>query len=475
MSTTSKAGSRINDLLDPGSFAPIGELVTARATDFNMNPKTLENDGCVTGYGTIDSRLVYVYSQDASVLGGSIGEMHARKIVNLYNLALKMGAPVIGLLDCAGMRLQEATDALYAMGRIHAKQAAASGVIPQISAVLGNCGGGLALFPAMTDFTFMTAKDAKLFVNSPNALAGNYTAKKDTSSAQFQAKEVGSVDVCENEAEVFATIRKLVGMLPSNNDDLNLEDCKDDLNRACAGLESFKGDTAALLANIADDCDFLEVQKDYAKDMVVGFLRLNGSTVGAVANRCEVLGEDGKAKEKFENALTANGCEKAADFVNFCDAFGIPVLSLTNVKSYEANVASETRIARAAAKLTYAFAAANVPKVNVVIGDALGSAANVMNSKAVGADMTISWKDARIGVMEGKLAAQVLCDGGSTEEQDKVAKEYDSEMQGAANAARRGYVDQIIAPADTRKYVVGAFEMLYSKRDLSFEKKHGSV
>ncbi len=209
MSTTSKAGQRIASLLDENSFVEIGGLVTARATDFNLEPTQTPSDGVITGYGTIDSNLVYVYSQDASVLNGTIGEMHARKIVNLYNLALKMGAPVIGLVDCGGMRLQEATDALYAFGRIYAKQTAASGLIPQITAILGNCGGGLALFPTLTDFTFMASEGAKLFVNAPNALTGNRTEKNDTAAACFQAQKAATDDEVAPESETFDQIRAL--------------------------------------------------------------------------------------------------------------------------------------------------------------------------------------------------------------------------------------------------------------------------
>ena len=220
MSTTSKASQRIEALLDANSFVEIGALVTARATDFNLKQSETPSDGVVTGYGVIDGNLVYVYSQDASVLNGSVGEMHAKKIVRLYELAMKTGAPVIGLIDSAGLRLQEATDALHAFGEIYLKQTLASGVIPQITAVFGTCGGGLGLFPTMTDFTFMEEKSAKLFVNAPNALDGNVITKCDSSSAEFQAKESGIVDVTGDEGTVLAGIRRLVGFLPSNNQEV---------------------------------------------------------------------------------------------------------------------------------------------------------------------------------------------------------------------------------------------------------------
>ena len=405
MSTTSKASQRIAALLDDNSFVEIGGLVTARATDFNLKPNETPSDGCITGYGVINGNLVYVYSQDASVLNGTIGEMHAKKITNLYDLAMKTGAPVIGLIESAGLRLQEATDALAAFGEIYLKQTMASGVIPQITAVFGTCGGGLGLFPTMTDFTFMEEKNAKLFVNAPNALDGNVITKCDSSSAKFQAEESGIVDVVADEATILEKVRELVSFLPANNEDdaSFLEDCTDDLNRVNPEIAGCVGDTSVALSILADDNNFFEVKSGYAKNMVTGFLRLDGVTVGAVANRSEICDEEGKVAEKLDAVLTAEGCEKAAEFVNFCDAFGIPVLTLTNVKGYEATLASEKTIAKAAAKLTYAFANATVPKVNVVIGKALGTAYVVMNSKAIGADITMAWPDAQIGAWTASL------------------------------------------------------------------------
>ena len=475
MSTTSQASQRINTLLDENSFVEIGGLVTARATDFNLKQTETPSDGVVTGYGVIDGNLVYVYSQDASVLNGSVGEMHAKKIVNIYELAMKMGAPVIGLIDSAGLRLQEATDALNGFGEIYRSQAMASGVIPQITAVFGSCGGGLALIPAMTDFAFMEEKNAKLFVNSPNALEGNEISRCDTSAAAFQSEETGLVDMAADEASILAQIRQLVSILPANNSDLAWTDCTDDLNRACAQITGCVGDTAIALSQIADDGLFVEVKQDYAKDMVAGFIRLNGATIGAVANRTEVCDENGEVVEKFDAAISPKGAEKAAEFVNFCDAFDIPVLTLTNVTGFAATTCSEKRMAKAAGRLTYAFANATVPKVNVIIGKAYGSAYVAMNSKAVGADITIAWPDAQIGMMDAKLAAKIICDGQGADAIDACAKEYEALQNNVTSAAKRGYVDQIVEPADTRKYVIGAFEMLSSKSEGRPEKKHGTV
>ena len=474
MSNISKASERIHALLDDNSFVEIGALVTARATDFNLAENQTPSDGVVTGYGVIDGNLVYVYSQDASVMNGSVGEMHAKKITKIYDLAQKTGAPVIGLIDSTGLRLQEATDALNAFGEIYMKQTLASGVIPQITAVFGNCGGGLAIIPTLTDFTFMEERNAKLFVNAPNALDGNTVQKCDSASAAFHASESGIVDVVAEEAELFAKIRELVALLPGNFEEEALAECEDDLNRACDALVNCKGDTAIALSQISDNGLFYEIKEKYAPEMVTGFIKLNGMTVGAVANRTEIYDAEGNVTKK-DAVLTIKGCYKAADFVRFCDAFNIPVLTLTNVKGYEATIGSEKGIATAVAKLTHAFAEATVPKVNVVIGDAFGSAYVAMNSKAIGADIVMAWPDAQIGAMDATLAAKIMYDGKDADTIKEKASEYKALQTSVLSAARRGYVDHIVEPADTRKYVIGAFEMLYSKVENRPDKKHGTI
>ena len=476
MSSSSQASQRIISLLDENSFVEIGALVTARNTDFNLKQEETPSDGVVTGYGVIDGNLVYVYRQDASVLGGSIGEMHAKKIVRLYDLAIKTGSPVIGLIDSAGLRLQEATDALNAFGEIYLKQVEASGVVPQITAIFGSCGGGLALIPSITDFTFMESEKAKLFVNSPNALEGNYKEKCDTSSAKWQSSEVGNVDVVADEATVYAQIRELVSLLPSNNEDADAyKECSDDLNRACENLDGAIEDPAVIAGQIADNGLFFETKRDYAKEMVTGFIRLNGATVGLVGNRTAIYDENGKVSEKFDDKLTAHACEKAAEFVNFCDAFDLPVLTITNATGFGSSKCDEKHVAKAAGKLVYALANATVPKVNLITGKAFGSAYVIMNSKAIGADITISWPNAQIGSMDAKLAAKIICDGKDADTVAKAAADYAQLQNNVKSAAARGYVDEIIEAADTRKYVIGAFEMLFTKRDERPAKKHGTV
>ena len=458
----SPASRRIEGLLDGNSFVEIGGQVTARSTDFNLQQSKCPSDGVVTGYGLIDGNLVYVYSQDASVLNGTLGEMHAKKIVRLYEMACKMGAPVIGLIDCAGIRLQEGVDALNAFGEIYTQQALASGVVPQITAVFGHCGGGLAVVPGLSDFTFMEEKDAKLFVNAPNTIAGNNTQKCDSASAKFQAEEAGSVDAVADEAGILAQIRALVAMLPGNNEEEGCySDCADDLNRVCAELQNVEYSASYILSTIADGKAFFETKAAYAKDMVTGFIRLNGMTVGAVANG--------------EQEMTARGAQKAAEFVEFCDAFNIPVLTITNVKGFKASLCTERNIGKAVAKLTYAFANATVPKVNVIAGEAFGSAYVIMNSKGIGADLVYAWKDAKVGMMDASLAAKVMYADADAETQKEKAAEYATLQDSVDAAAARGYVDTVIEAQDTRKYVIGAFEMLFTKREDRPAKKHGTV
>lgn len=469
---TLSASDRINALLDDSSFVEVGAYVTARSTDFNMQENDTPKDGVITGYGVINEKLVYVYSQDATVLGGAIGEMHAKKIANIYDMAMKVGAPVIGLIDCAGLRLQEATDAMNAFGELYLKQSLASGVIPQITAIFGTCGGGAALIPTLTDFTFMTAEGSRLFVNSPNALDGNNAAKLDTASAEYLSANTSLVDaVCDDDAAVIGSIRQLVDILPSNNMEESLGDCDDDLNRIIPNLDSFTGDSRAVFANIADNNSFVEVKKDFAKDMVLGFIKLNGETIGCVGNQSS---SDG-------SKLSTNGAYVAADFIKFCDAFNISVLTLVNTEGFVATVSNERMMADAAAKLTFAYADATVPKVTVVMGDAFGTAYTVMGSKALGTDIVYAWPNAKIGTMDAEMAVKIMYANEIEAAADKKAviadmkKKYIELQSSAVAAAKRGYVDDIIEPDATRKRVIAAFDMLCTKSEARPDKKHGAV
>lgn len=480
MSSTAKlsARDRIALLLDENSFVEIGALVTKRSTDFNLQTKDAPSDGVITGYGVINDNPVYVYSQDASVLNGTMGEMHAKKISNIYDLATKVGAPVIGLIDCAGMRLEEATDALEGFASILYKQSICSGIIPQIAAVFGSCGGGLSVSASLCDFVFAEKNNGKVFVNAPNVVAGNNVSKCDTASADFKA-EAGVVDfVLEGEENLLNKVRELISILPSSNDDdCSLADCTDDLNRAC---DTDTDDAAIALASISDNGFFTEVKSAFAKEMVTGFIKLDGMTIGAVANRAAIIGEDGKAAEKFASELTVAGCEKASKFVKFCDAFGIPVLSMINTEGYANCMCNEKKLAPALASLSYAFANATVPKISV-IKKGIGTSYICMNSKGLGADLVFAVEGAQIGAMDADLAAQIIYANELDAAADKTAfkaekaAEYAALQNNATSAAKRGYVDAVISADSVRKNLIYSFEMLYLKRENHPAKKHGTV
>lgn len=442
-STKMSARERIEALVDANSFVEIGSMVTKRSTDFNMQEKAVPADGVITGYGVIDDNLVYVYSQDATAMNGSVGEMHARKIASLYEMAVKAGAPVIGLIDCAGIRVQEAMDALAGFGNIYMAKVMASGVIPQINAVLGSCGGGVAISSKLADITIVEKNNGKLFVNSPNVIAGNYVEKCDTSAAQFQA-EAGNADiVCDGEAEVFETIRDLIRMLPANAGVPAEVETTDDVNRMLGAVGK---DAKATLAQIADDGKFIELKEEYGKEMITGLLSIDGTVVGAVANS-----KDG--------ILSTAGCKKAEQFVYFCDSFGLPVVTLTNVEGYASEMEEEKTISQAVADMTYAFASAEVPRINVITGNAYGSSYVSMNSRHIGADLVLALDTANVGVMDAKVAGQVLSEDGDKAAAAEKAKEFDALQKGADAAARRGYVDNVIEGASLRKHLVYALQM----------------
>lgn len=475
------ARDRIASLLDENSFVEVGAAVTKRNTDFNATETAAPSDGVITGYGVIEGNPVFVYSQDASVLGGSIGEMHATKIARIYDLATKTGAPVVGLVDCSGLRLEEATDALAAFGFVFKKEVRASGIVPQITAVFGNCGGGSAVLAALSDVVVMEKENAKLFVNNPNTIDDNSVEKCDTSSAAYMAAN-GQVDiVAEDELDVLTNVRKLVAVLPQcNEEDPSIAEEGQDLNRSLDNLDAELKDTALAIADIADPGSVIELKKEYGKDVVTALIKLNGVTTGAIANRRAILDENGKTVTKFDGRMSKDACEKVADFVKLCDAFNIPVFTLVDVEGFEAKKCSEAGLAKSVAEMAYAFADATVPKISIVAGKAYGTAYIAFNSKHIGADLVFAYDDAKIGTMDSKLAAQILYadelkndgDGSLTA---KKAAEYEEKSESAASAAKRGYVDDVIEKAATRQHLIYAFEMLYSKRETRIAKKHGTV
>ncbi len=475
------ARERVHALLDENSFVEIGAFVKHRNTDFNLSQKETPADGVVTGYGTIEGRLVFVYSQDAAVLGGSVGEMHAKKIVKTYEQAMQMGAPIIGLLDSTGLRLQEGVDGLQGYGEIFLKQTLASGVIPQVVAVLGDCAGGATFSAGLADFVFMTSKNVRLFVNSPNTMKEKKATFDNIGSSEVHASKTGLAQfVYETEEECLASMRTFISYLPSNNmEEAFALDPQDDLNRIAEELNTLVPDDGKqnfdmiqVVQAIADQKEVFEVSKSFAKNLFTGFIRLNGMTVGIIANQ---------SMEK-DGFLDGWACEKGATFVRICDAFNIPLVSFTDVGGFEASMDEETQgLAKKVSKFIHAFAHATVPKVNILVRRAFGSAYVVMNSKHIGADMVFAWPTAQVAVMNADAAINIMY-------QEELAKaknpdalraekiEEFSRLQASPyTAASRGYIDDIIEPAATRKRVIAALEMLYSKRDPRPAKKQSTV
>ncbi len=452
----SSAMTRIRALVDESSFVEVGALVEARATDFNMAEKKAPSDGVITGYGTINGNLVFVYAQNAAVLGGSLGEMHARKIASLYDMAMKMEAPVLALCDCSGLRLEEAGDALFGMGLLYRKQTRANGVVPQITAVFGTAGGGMAVLSALSDFVFMEKEKGRLFISAPDAVLGN----KDDKIAMAESQEKnGIVDFSGTEDEIIAEMKKLVSMLPSSyGDSASMDECTDDLNRSVIGIEGMEAVEA--VRQIADNGILVETKRGYSTDVLTGFIKLDGQTVGVVANR--------------EQIFKWKGAEQAARHINFCDAFDIPILSLVDVKAYCNCECNEKHMAAASAKLAYAYSNASVPMVTV-IRNAVGTAGMTFASKALGADIVYAYPNAQLGVMDARKACEILFADETDNVQAEKAKEYAEKQNSAISAAKRGYVDDIIAPQETRQRVIAALEMLYTKSVYRPDKKHGTI
>lgn len=460
----SLAVQRIDALLDENSFVELGSGITSRNTDFNLDQANTPSDGVVTGHGLIDGNLVFVYSQDPEVCGGSIGEMHAKKITNIYRMAVKMGAPVIGILDSTGVRLQESYDALEAIGSIYQEAVSASGVIPQIVAVYGKCGGGLSVLAGVSDFTFVSDKGS-LFLNAPDAIPGNNKDAVNNADPKFQFEYTGIVDAIGTEDELSAKIRELVTILPGSNlEDGCYDECLDDLNRASEGLEDKRLDPAAFAEEISDNHLFFETKKAFAKSMTTGFIKLDGATVGVVGNKEKCL----KCDKEFSTELTADAVRKAADFVRFCDAFDIPVLTLTNVAGYEKSIAAEGALPKALASFAAALASATVPKVNLITKEAFGTAYILMNSKSVGADLVLAYPDADMGIMDAAAASKIIAGDNS------LAESFAETQSGIGNAIRRGYIDRVVNFADTRKYLIAGFEMLATKQVDENYRKHST-
>jgi len=448
---------RIEKLLDEGSFVELGAYVSARVTDFSVKNQSEPSDGVITGYGQIEGTPVFVYSQNRDVLNGTIGEMHAKKIADLYDKAMRSGAPVIGLIDCGGFRLQESVDALESFSTVLAQQMACAGELLMVSGVFGVCAGGMTMVPALSDFTYMV-KDADMFVNAPHAVTDDKQIALSYDAAAYQSEVSGQAEVLDTEDEVIAKIRALVQMV----EDEEYGSCDQaELNRYVAsGNTANSADARALLRECADNYNFMEIRPAYYPEMVTGFLKLNGLLVGTVGNAQALYDENGELVKELPKGLTAGGCEKAAEFVEFCSAAEIPVLTVSAADGFAAVAETEKRLPKALARMMSAMADLGEAKVNLIIGDTYGSAFVAMNTKPIwsGSAMTFAWDGVKVGMMQAEKAANILF--AKDEAKEKQAAAYETNQNSVWSAAAHGVVDNVIDPKDTRKHLIMAFSML---------------
>ncbi|MGC3936247.1 acyl-CoA carboxylase subunit beta [Roseobacter sp. EG26] len=474
------ARERVDLLLDEGSFEEFDMFVTHRCTDFGMESQKPAGDGVVTGWGTINGRLVYVFSQDFTVFGGSLSETHAQKICKIMDMAVQNGAPVIGINDSGGARIQEGVASLAGYAEVFQRNIMASGVIPQISVIMGPCAGGAVYSPAMTDFIFMVKDSSYMFVTGPDVVktvtneqvtaeelggAGTHTKKSSVADAAF-----------ENDVEALAEVRRLVDFLPSSNREKPpVRPFFDDPDRAEASLDTLVPenpntpyDMKELILKLGDEADFYEIQEDFAKNIITGFIRLEGRTVGVVANQPMVLA----------GCLDIDSSRKAARFVRFCDAFEIPLLTLVDVPGFLPGTSQEYGgVIKHGAKLLFAYGQATVPMVTVITRKAYGGAYDVMASKHLRSDFNYAWPTAEIAVMGAKGATEIIhrADLGDAEKIAQHTADYESRFANPFVAAERGFVDEVIMPRNTRKRVARAFASLRNKQAQMPWKKHDNI
>ncbi len=473
------ARERLADLLDPGTFVEMDKFMTHRATDFNMADNKILGDGVVSGYGKIDGRLMYVFAQDFTVFGGTLSRANADKILKVMKLAMKMGAPLIGLNDSGGARIQEGVQSLAGYADIFLLNTKASGVIPQISAIMGPCAGGAVYSPAITDFIFMVKNTSYMFVTGPDViktvtheevtqeeLGGAMTHNATSGVAHFTG---------ENDEQTMQMVRELMSYLPSNNmeetprhpstDDPKREDKK--LDTVVPDDPNKPYDMNEIICTVVDNHNFFEVQPHYAKNIIVGFARMDGRSVGIVANQPQFLA----------GVLDINSSMKAARFVRFCDAFNIPLITFEDVPGFLPGTQQEFGgIIKHGAKLLYAYSEATVPKITVITRKAYGGAYDVMSSKHIGADVNLAYHTAEIAVMGPEGAVNILYRGKLNEEERKQAVEdYKETFASPYKAAELGYIDEIIYPRQTRKKLIDALEMTQNKSEQSPPKKHGNI
>jgi propionyl-CoA carboxylase beta chain len=478
------ARERIDLLLDPGSFEELGMFVQHRSTDFGLDKQKYLGDGVVTGYGTINGRPVVVFSQDFTVFGGSLSEAHAEKICKIMDMAMKLGVPIIGLNDSGGARIQEGVVSLGGYANIFLRNVLASGVVPQISAIMGPCAGGAVYSPAMTDFVLMVKQTSYMFVTGPNVVktvTHEDVSFEELGGAMTHATKSGVAHFAsDNEVQCLDTIKQLLSYLPSNNmEDAPVVDLGDDPNRMDADLDTLVPDNPnkpydmkEVLKRIVDKGEFLEVHEHYAQNLIVGFARLDGRSVGIVANQPAVLA----------GVLDIDSSLKGARFVRFCDAFNIPLVVFEDVPGFLPGTDQEWRgIIKHGAKLLYAFCEATVPRITVITRKAYGGAYDVMNSKHIRGDMNFAWPMAEIAVMGPKGAVEIIFKKEIEQAENKElateqkVKEYREKFANPYVAAERGYIDEVILPHETRPKIIRALKFLENKVDGNPKKKHGNI
>jgi methylmalonyl-CoA decarboxylase alpha subunit len=478
------ARERIKLLFDEGSFVEMDTFVSHRCTNFGMENVEAPGDGVVTGYGTIDGRLVFAFAQDFTVLGGSLGEYHAEKIVKVQNMALKMGAPIIGLNDSGGARIQEGVTSLSGFGKIFYNNTIASGVIPQIAVIMGPCAGGAVYSPAIMDYVFMVDKTSQMFITGPQVI-------KTVTGEEISAEKLGGAMahnsisgvahfIGKNDEDTLASVRKLISYLPSNNlETPPVYESTDDPNRLIPEFNEIipenpnkAYDIYDIITKLADNGEYYDVMPHYAKNIVTCYIRLDGQTVGVIANQPKF----------YAGCLDINASDKAARFIRRCDAFNIPLLTLTDVPGFLPGVSQEHGgIIRHGAKMLYAYSEATVPKVTMILRKAYGGAYIGMCNKELGADMVLAWPSAEIAVMGAEGAANIVFKKEIEEADDPIAKrqekiaEYEKRFNNPYRAAELGYVDDVIEPATARQRLISAFDMLASKRESLPAKKHGNI
>lgn len=477
------ARERVEYLLDEGSFEEIGALVTHRTTEFGMQDQIYYGDGVVTGYGTVNNKLVYVYAQDFTVFGGALSETHAEKICKLMDHAMKVGAPIIGLNDSGGARIQEGVRSLGGYADIFYRNVQASGVIPQISAIMGPCAGGAVYSPAMTDFTFMVENTSYMFVTGPNVVktvTNEEVTSEELGGASTHSTKSGVTHFTSvNDVECLEHIKVLLSYIPQNNTEtaeqlpVHLEsEIRENLDDLIPDSPNKPYDMHEVIQGIIDEDSFFEVHKNYADNIIVGFSRIGGRSVGVVANQPMSLA----------GVLDVDASKKAARFVRFCDAFNIPLLVLVDVPGFLPGTDQEWNgIILHGAKLLYALSEATVPRVTVITRKAYGGAYDVMNSKHIGADLNFAWPTAEIAVMGAKGASEIIFRKEIQEAEDSELKlsekeaEYAETFANPFKAAQRGFVDEVIMPRDTRRKLIKAFTMLEKKDVQRPKRKHGNI